>query len=213
MEYEYTAFPLGRPHHCPVGAAFSQKWRSVPAEAYRIYSGYVTEKFGDRWEVTYVYGGADPYVLKAEARRPQDPNLGVRRWEYKIFPEAQVAPDSWHGHISSCGWTRIGGDLELFKRPEAWIGTDDGDILYQLEVAGLRVSASYGMGSIMLPWGGTTSTPQVIGDVLTRKWLSSEKMGHRMETYEAVQQWLLEQRGTGASTQQPPALQPVVGGC
>jgi hypothetical protein len=107
-------------------------------------------------------------------------------------------PD-WSNHLASRGWSRIEGpwydyfiDLwYVFKRPDVWRGTDDGDILNQLET-GFGVERVRYDWDIGLPWRPDTwkNRGQIVREILQVKWELSSQAGHDVGTHRAVEHWV-----------------------
>jgi hypothetical protein len=157
----------------------------------------------DGWEIMQVgqirhMGSLFPSGHWVEARRPPYGTPAPRSWEYTGFNVWGMPAPDWDNHIASRGWTKVFDpwldyyfqSWYVFKRPDTWRGTDDGDILHQLQEAGAHMGGS---PTIYLPWrpdGWQRTVEDTIREILKVKWDLSVQAGHDVETHAAVQHWL-----------------------
>jgi hypothetical protein len=169
----------------------------------------VLQPLGDEaWEITYIGMGRDrsnatygPYNVGGgrwvEARRPPYGSPGPSSWEYTGYNIYGMPEPNWSAHLASRGWEKVPGkwysytweEWHVFKRTDAWRGTDDGDIHAQLRRLGFVVGARI----LILP--GSTDDKwqkplgQFIEEILKAKWQLSAEAGHDVGTARAVEHW------------------------
>ncbi len=198
-QYEYQRFNLDP--NTGLGA-----WSRVRKKGVQHY----LQPLGDEgWEVVWIGGHTwavgqgipGSCATWVEARKRCDGAQIPNSWEYTGINVWGMPNPDWDHHIASRGWKRVQEawfdyyfqEWFVYKRPDKWRGTDDGDILGQLEIAGAQLSNT----SVSLSWqpgGWQSAIHDTVKQILQIKWELSEQAGNDVGTHAALQHWLAKTR-------------------
>ncbi|MCU1251121.1 MAG: hypothetical protein JWQ49_4150 [Edaphobacter sp.] len=159
---------------------------------------FLLQPMGDEaWEVTYVKRGRS-LAEWVEAKRPPYGVPAPSSWEYIGFNMFGMPHPDWDHHTESRGWVKVPDiwfayyfhEWWLYKRPDCWRGSDDGDIMAQLYAMG----AHFGGGANLSFSDGRSNSEigieAAVRDILGLKCHLSEQVGCDVGTYTAVKRWL-----------------------
>ena len=149
----------------------------------------------DAWEVMYIkkdyYSSRRPWV---EARRPPYGTPAPSSWEYTAFNVAGMPHPQWDEHIASRGWVRLPEvwfqyyfhEWWVYKRPDVWRGTDDGDIMSQFHARRIY----FGGDDKLRSSNKVITIENAVRSILEFKWQASEARAYDIGTYAAVKHWI-----------------------
>jgi len=212
-QYEYRRFDLNRGSF-PGGD--EAPYNSSHVRQRQIVAHYLQPLGDEGWEIIYIANNnAKTLASWVEAQRPLSEASAHSSWEYAVFNLCGMPQPEWDNHIASCGWEKIldhwfrydynynHHEWCVYKRPDMWRSTDDGDILCQLEALQANLGqirnriADHVLGPAGRTRGGAgdapTITKELVRQILRTKWELSVETGHNVGTSTATQHWLAHQ--------------------